>query len=98
MSITIRNSSALAVMILGLVLAAAAAAQEHPTARPAKQRVTKPPKASWNPIERARAAARRTQSANNLKQFVLALNMYHDQHGRLPAAYIADKEGKPLLS
>jgi prepilin-type N-terminal cleavage/methylation domain-containing protein len=35
-------------------------------------------------IHAAREAARRSQCVNNLKQIGLALNMYHDSHGRYP--------------
>ncbi len=50
-------------------------------------------------IQKARDAARRTQSANNLKQIALAIINYESTYGRLPSAYIADHNtGKPLLS
>jgi hypothetical protein len=91
----IRLGSLAAAILLGTTIAAA---QEQPPATPTPKAAAKPPKAPWNPIEKARAAARRTQSANNLKQLMLALHVYQDQQGRFPAAYIADKDGKPLLS
>lgn len=46
----------------------------------------------------ARAAARRTQSANNLKQIGLGMHNYHDTFRGLPAPYSMDENGKPLLS
>lgn len=49
-------------------------------------------------VQGAREAARRTQSANNLKQIALALHNFHDTHRRFPAAYNKSKEGQPLLS
>jgi hypothetical protein len=50
------------------------------------------------PLERARDAARRLQSMNNLKQIALAMHQYNDafQHFPSPASY--DRSGKPLLS
>ncbi|MHB1036923.1 MAG: DUF1559 family PulG-like putative transporter [Pirellulales bacterium] len=49
-------------------------------------------------VASARDAARRNQSANNLKQIGLAMHIYHDALKRFPAAAILDKQGKPLLS
>lgn len=49
-------------------------------------------------VQAARSAARRTQSANNLKQQALAMHNYHDTFKGFPAAYSNDKDGKPLLS
>jgi hypothetical protein len=43
-------------------------------------------------------AADRVKSSNNLKQIALAMHIYHDRKGRLPAAGIYDSAGKPLLS
>lgn len=47
---------------------------------------------------KVRQAARRTQSANNLRQIGIAFHDYHDAYKKLPAAAIFDKQGKPLLS
>jgi prepilin-type processing-associated H-X9-DG protein len=49
-------------------------------------------------VQSAREAARRTQSANNLKQLALAMYNYHDTHQRFPARANFDAQGKPLLS
>lgn len=46
----------------------------------------------------AREAARRTTSANNLKQIGLGLHNYHDTFKRLPYAVMADENGKPRHS
>jgi hypothetical protein len=49
-------------------------------------------------VQKIREAARRVRSSNNLKQFALALHLYHDTNGKFPAAASFDKNGKPLLS
>ena len=49
-------------------------------------------------MEIARAAARRMQSMNNMKQLSLALLNYHDTYGQLPPAVVTDANGKPLYS
>lgn len=49
------------------------------------------------PVKKARAAAQRIQSTNNLKQLALAMHIYHDVHRQLPSA-ASTKDGKSLLS
>lgn len=49
-------------------------------------------------VQSARAAARRAQSSNNLKQIALAMHSYADALRGFPAAYNTDPNGKPLLS
>lgn len=49
-------------------------------------------------VQAARAAARRAQAQNNLKQIALAMHNYHDVHRAFPDSYSVDKDGKPLLS
>jgi prepilin-type processing-associated H-X9-DG protein len=49
-------------------------------------------------VNAAREAARRNQSANNMKMIGLAMHNYHDVHGRLPATANVDENGEPLLS
>jgi len=75
-----------------------------PAAAPKKKKLV-PPKAtappaatSWNPLERSRAAARRAQSINHLKQIALAVHNYYSANNRLPPAFTTDKQGKPALS
>lgn len=49
--------------------------------------------------QKMRESAGRAQSANNLKQFALAMHNYADtMQGRIPAHAIYSKDGKPLLS
>jgi hypothetical protein len=50
------------------------------------------------PLERARLAAKRTQSVLNLKQIGIAMHNYHDVHKTFPPAAKCDPNGKPLLS
>jgi hypothetical protein len=50
-------------------------------------------------VQKAREAARRAQSMNNMKQIALAMLNYESTYNHFPTAYIADKNtGKPLLS
>ncbi len=46
----------------------------------------------------AREAARRSQCTCNLCQIKLALHNYHETHGTLPPAYVADANGRPMHS
>lgn len=48
-------------------------------------------------VQAAREAARRTSSANNLKQIGLAMYLYHDVHTKFPGDITSD-DGTPLLS
>ena len=49
-------------------------------------------------VNSAREAARRAQSANNMKQIGLAMFNHENVHGSLPPRANFDKQGKPLLS
>lgn len=49
-------------------------------------------------VQKARMAATRSRTANNLKQIMLAMYNYHDTYNGFPPAAICDKNGKPLLS
>jgi len=49
-------------------------------------------------IEQARTRARRSQSANSLKQIGMAMLTFHDAKKRFPAAATYGPDGKPLLS
>lgn len=50
------------------------------------------------PVRAARAAAKRTQSMNNMKQIMLALHNYYDVNRGFPLRATVDEEGNPLLS
>ncbi|HEV3238701.1 MAG TPA: DUF1559 domain-containing protein [Gemmataceae bacterium] len=49
-------------------------------------------------VVRAREAALRMQSSNNLKQLALAMHNYHSTYNKFPSAFSVDKDDKPLLS
>ncbi len=49
-------------------------------------------------VQQARSAARRTQSANNIRHQIIAMHNYHDTHKRLPPAYSTNDDGEALLS
>ncbi len=42
--------------------------------------------------------AERSLCQNNLKSIAIALHEYHDTHGCLPPAYVADEQGRPMHS
>jgi hypothetical protein len=48
--------------------------------------------------EAKRDAARRDQSVTRMRQIALAMHDYADAKRTFPPAYVADKDGKPLLS
>ena len=45
-----------------------------------------------------RESARQSLCSGNCKQITMAINMYLEEHGTYPPAYIADKNGKPMHS
>ena len=49
-------------------------------------------------IQSARAAARRAQSVNNMKQLGLAMHNYHSVHKKFPAAVMTAEDGKTKYS
>ena len=49
-------------------------------------------------VQSARYAARTVESSNNLKQIGLALLSYEQMHDTFPPAYLADENGRPLIS
>ena len=87
-----------AILIAVFLLAGGARAEDAPPTETVKPAATKPPKASLNPIVRARQSARRAKSMNNMRQMLLAFLISENEKGALPAAFIADQDGKPLLS
>jgi len=67
---------------------ATGAATASPTSLDTDAQAASTPSISFpiNPFGRARAAAERTQTMNNLKQIAIAVHVYHDMHGKLPVA------------
>jgi hypothetical protein len=49
-------------------------------------------------VPSAREAARRMQCSNQMRQIVIAFDVYHDKYGHFPPAYTVDEGGKPLHS
>lgn len=49
-------------------------------------------------VQQTREAARRTQSANNLRQLAIAAHNYESAYRRFPSQAIFSKDGEPLLS
>ena len=49
-------------------------------------------------LNASREAARRNGCLNKMRIIALALQQYEYEHGRLPPAYIADADGKPMHS
>jgi hypothetical protein len=49
-------------------------------------------------IDAARKGSQRHKCANNLKHIAIALHMYHEDHGSLPPAFVADESGRPMHS
>ena len=49
-------------------------------------------------VQAARHAARRTTSANNMRQLILSNLNFESKHGSFPAAHTKDKQGNKLLS
>ncbi len=50
------------------------------------------------PVQIGYTPARRIQCADNIKQIMLALHIYHDAYGSFPPAYVADEDGQPTHS
>jgi len=42
--------------------------------------------------------AQRSICQNNLKQIAVAMQLYHEEHGTFPPAYVADADGTPMYS
>ena len=53
---------------------------------------------AFAPPSQRRRRGSRSNSMNQIRQLVLAMHNYHDTHGHLPPAYIADNNGKPIHS
>jgi len=64
----------------------------------AKAQSTGNGQSDFDPIAKARAAARRAASSNHLKQLALAFHNFHDAYGCLPPAAVIGPDGKPWHS
>ena len=49
-------------------------------------------------VEKTTKAPASIGGANNLRSIALAMHRHHNDHGKFPAAYTVDKQGRPLLS
>ncbi len=49
-------------------------------------------------VQAGRAAARRANCSNNMRQISFAIQAYYDKNGHYPPAFVADKNGKPMHS
>jgi len=64
----------------------------------AKAQSTGNGQSDFDPIAKARAAARRAASSNHLKQIALAIHIFHDAYGCFPPAAVIGPDGKPWHS
>lgn len=49
-------------------------------------------------VKKTTTAPVSSRGTSNLRNIAAAMNRYHDSHGKFPAAYTVDKQGRPLLS
>ena len=49
-------------------------------------------------VEKTTTAPASSGGTDNLRNIAAAMHQYHSRHGKFPAAYTVDKQGKPLLS